>query len=122
MNYLSDNAWRIGDYTYLYLHDIDNRALARATELGVSFFGSIIVPPAYDEILWRACLQVLGQVGPSIIALDSLVNFRTLFSLPDFGWSQEQVVLDLLRRYNRHVAEATSDTAILVEIPPECLP
>lgn len=119
VKYLPDLVWRIGDYTYLYFHDIDNKALAWATELGVSFFGSIVVPPAHEEILWRACLQVLGKRTPSIIALDNFVNLRTLFSSPDFGWLREQVVLDLLRRYNRHVADATYDTAILVDIPSE---
>ena len=109
----------MGDYTYFYFCDTDNGALARTTELGANFFGSIIVPPGHDEILWRACLQVLGQQSPSIIALDVFVNLRTLFSSPDFGWSRAQVVLDLLRRYNRLLAESRCDTAILIDIPSE---
>jgi len=109
--------WRIGEYAYVYFHEIDNRALARASELGPSFLGSIIVPPACEEILWRACLQVLGKRTPSIIALDSFVNLRTLSSLPSFGWSREEVMLNLVRRYNQHVAEAARDDALLVRIP-----
>jgi hypothetical protein len=115
---LSESSWQIGDYPYLYIHDIDNRALAQVTELGASYLGSIIVPPRHDELLWRACLQVLGGESPSIIPLDTFVDLRALFSSPDFGWSRERVVLDLLQRYNQHVIDATGDTALSVEIPP----
>jgi hypothetical protein len=66
--------------------------------------------------MWRACLPVLGNRAPSIIALDTLVNYRSFFSSADFGGQREQFVSDLLRRYNRHIIETDGNAAILVLI------
>jgi hypothetical protein len=99
---------------------IDNESLARAIELGSrAFYGSIVVPPDHEEVLWRACQASLGNRTPLIQALDSFVDLRTLFSSADFNWPVERVVLDVLRRYNRRALDEKRDERILVNIPSE---
>jgi hypothetical protein len=117
---LPNFCWRIGDYTYVYFHDINDKSLARAIELGSRFFGSIIVPSGCEEILWRACQAILGNQTPSILALDFLVNLRTLFTSEEYHWSHQRVVFEILCRYNRRVLDATGDETILIDIPPAC--
>jgi hypothetical protein len=117
---LPNARWEIGEYTYVYFHDINNEALTRAIEMGSRrFWGSIVVRPRYEEVLWRACQSILGNRTPSILALDTLVNLRTLFTSGDCGWPYERVMLDILRRYNRRTLDRTYDDRILVDIPPD---
>jgi hypothetical protein len=116
---LGEVDWQIGDYTYAYFHETNNESLRRALEMSSRrFCGYIVVPPRHEEILCRACQAVVGNRAPSIIALDTLVNLRALFSLPEFGWSHTRVMIDLLHRYNQKVLDTTRSEVILVVIPP----
>ncbi len=118
---LSNLYWQIGDYTFVYLHDMNDASLARAVEIGSRFVhGNIIVPPRHEEILWRACQSIMGNRTPSIIALDSLVNLRTLFTSADFRWPYERAVLAILHRYNRRTLDAMANDAVMVAVPSDC--
>lgn len=110
--------WQIRDCVYVYFPEIDNRALAKAVELeSCAACLTIIVPPRHDEVFQRACESILGDRTPVIWSLDGFVSFRTIFSSVDLRWSNERVVVDLLRRSNRRAAESHSDESILVDIP-----
>ena len=111
--------WRMRDYAYVYFPEINNRSLTRAIELGShAFCGSIIVPPGHGEVLWRACQSVLGNRAPSILALDCLVDLRTIFTSADFNWTRGRAVTEILRRYNSRNPDTASDESVLVDIPP----
>ena len=113
-----DFSWRIRNFSWVYLPDIDNRALAKAIELASHLVRvTLIVLPKHDEIFWRACQPILKNRTPPIQSLDSLISLRVLFTSIALDHTHDRVVLDLLRRYNRRVLDTACDDAILVDIP-----
>ena len=115
---VSEFTWRIEDYTYAYFPDIDDAALAKAIELGSgSPCAALIVPPRHSEVLLRACEPTPKSQTPMILSLDSFISLRTHFTSGDLGWTHNQVLIDLLRRYNRRAVGTSPNGATLVDIP-----
>ena len=115
---VGDHCWQLGDWIYEYFHQINNTALSRAVEMSsCPFHIYIIVPPKHETIFWQACLSVVGRKAPSILAIDSLVNFRILFSLDDYAMSYERVMMALFRRYNQRALEMMKSESISIDLP-----
>jgi hypothetical protein len=110
--------WRIGDYRYIYVPVIDDRAFDECVEQQFPAGGTVLLVPAGQGYVFKHALQhVLGAKTPLVMSFDSFMSLRLSFSSADAKWTGERALLELITAYNRRSAAVGGNDSLLVEVP-----
>lgn len=101
---VSDVTFRISALHYVYLPANYDKALGECLDLAQRSTVTAIVPRR-DESLKRRILEgVLGDCAPNIWSFDAFISWRITSAAIDQEWGYERALVELITRYNRHVA------------------